>query len=313
MNKGPTDFLVTSEHRRFAEFCDACRRYRYIGLCYGVAGVGKTLSAQHYANWFGLQAYFHSPLPSAVEVAAAAGSTTVFYTPAVVNTPRDIVQDIQITRHRLRALAMDVWVQEQVAQQQARHQAEARLRPKKLAAPVVHSGHVVQISVSAATPSVESATMYTQQRQNAPDPTDLIIIDEADRLKTASLEQVRDIFDQGGIGVVFLGMLGIEKRLSRYPQLYSRVGFVHAFRPLSAAQVRDLLQRRWVPAGAALPAEGIVDEEARAAIIRVTGGNFRLLHRLLTQIARLVEINALHTVTSQVVEAARESLVIGTA
>jgi hypothetical protein len=59
--------------------------------------------------------------------------------------------------------------------------------------------------------------------------------------------------------------------------------------------------------------EGIADEEARAAIIRVPGGNFRLLHRLLTQIARLVEINALHTVTRQVVEAARESLVIGTA
>jgi len=108
MNKGPTDFLVTTEHRRFAEFCDACRRYRYIGLCYGAAGVGKTLSAQHYAHWFGLQAYFHSPWPSAVEVAAAAGSTTVFYTPAVVNTPRGIAQDIQITRYRLRALAIDV-------------------------------------------------------------------------------------------------------------------------------------------------------------------------------------------------------------
>ena len=45
----------------------------------------------------------------------------------------------------------------------------------------------------------------------------------------------------------------------------------------------------------------------------MTGGNFRLLHRLLTHIARLVEINALYTVTSQVVEAARENLVIGTA
>src|SRR5439155_23787232 len=80
----------------------------------------------------------------------------------------------------------------------------------------------------------------------------------------------------------------------RYPQLYSRVGFVHAFRPLSAAHVRELLQRKWTPAGVALPEEGVTDEEARAAIIRVTGGNFRLLHRHLTQIARLVEINALH-------------------
>jgi len=35
------------------------------------------------------------------------------------------------------------------------------------------------------------------------------------------------------------------------------------------------------------------------------------LHRLLTQIARRVEINALSHVTREVVEAARETLVIG--
>jgi DNA transposition AAA+ family ATPase len=126
------------------------------------------------------------------------------------------------------------------------------------------------------------------------------------------LEQVGDIFDQSDLGVVLIGMPGLEKRLSRYPQLYSRVGFVHAFRPLSATQVRELLQRQWVPAGVTLPEEGVTDEEARAAIIRVTGGNFRLLHRLLTQIARLMEINALPTITRHIVEAARESLVIGT-
>jgi len=51
-----------------------------------------------------------------------------------------------------------------------------------------------------------------------PEPTTLLLIDETDRLKTAGLEQVRDIFDQGGIGVVLIGMSGLEKRLSRYAQ-----------------------------------------------------------------------------------------------
>ena len=52
---------------------------------------------------------------------------------------------------------------------------------------------------------------------------------------------------------------------------------------------------------------------ASPRIIRITGGNFRLLHRLLTQIGRVLEINKLEKVTRAVVEAARESLVIGTA
>jgi hypothetical protein len=50
-----------------------------------------------------------------------------------------------------------------------------------------------------------------------------------------------------------------------------------------------------------------------ALIIRITGGNFRLLNRLLTQTQRILEINSLREVTKAAVAAARESLVIGQA
>ena len=152
---------------------------------------------------------------------------------------------------------------------------------------------------------------YIAKEKRIGDPTRLILIDEADRLKIVSLEQMRAIFDAGGIGLVLIGMPGIEKRLARYPQLYSRVGFVHEFRPLTKAQILKVLQARWRPEGVHLPIENF-DEESLAAIVRITGGNFRLLHRLLSQIGRILEINQLATVTVHVVDAARESLVIGT-
>ena len=47
------------------------------------------------------------------------------------------------------------------------------------------------------------------------------------------------------------------------------------------------------------------------AIARVTGGNFRLVQRLFSQIERVLTINGLASVTTEVVDAASETLVIG--
>ncbi len=81
---------------------------------------------------------------------------------------------------------------------------------------------------------------------------------------------------------------------------------------MRAEEVRRLLADHWPEMGLILPASGIADEEAIAAIIRITDGNFRLLRRLLSQVERLLCINRLEVVTVAVVEAARDNLVIGT-
>ncbi|MET3808150.1 hypothetical protein ABIB25_005179 [Nakamurella sp. UYEF19] len=46
-------------------------------------------------------------------------------------------------------------------------------------------------------------------------------------------------------------------------------------------------------------------------IVRITGGNFRLIERLMSQVARIMTINHLDSITPDGIEAAREVLVVG--
>ena len=87
----PASVIVeTLEHRRFAEFCDACRRYRYIGLCYGSPGVGKTLSARHYANWEKVQAYWNHQSRTKATLKEVSKGSVAFYTSPVVELAQAI-------------------------------------------------------------------------------------------------------------------------------------------------------------------------------------------------------------------------------
>ena len=139
--------------------------------------------------------------------------------------------------------------------------------------------------------------------------TELLIIDEADRLKTSGLEQLRDYFDRSDMGMILIGMPGFDRQLARYPQLYSRVGFAHQYRPLDVEDIPDVLAHYWQQLG--LPFDPTLADEAANTVTRITGGNFRLIERLMSQVGRVLEINQLDTITPEVVEAARQTLVVG--
>jgi DNA transposition AAA+ family ATPase len=261
----PQPFLVTREHRRFAEFAATVRQYHYIGLCWGPPGVGKTLSARHYAGADEWARWQHDlgigGEPGAVPEQLLTTRTAV-WTPSVAATTREVDRGLPRACQQI-SYAVDY------------HQ-------HGVVDPFVH---------------------YDSAGSGL---TELLTVDEADRLKTTGLEQVRDYYDRHHLGVILIGKPGIEKSLARYPQLYSRVGFAHEYHPLTRYELTAVLTRRWHTNDLTdddTPAQTI----AIATIARITGGNFRLVDRLLTQIERMREINHLRAVTPEAVEAAREA------
>ena len=278
-SSGNLNFVETVEHRRFAEFCDTCGGYQYIGLCYGPSGVGKTLSARRYSRWDYLEKIDGYAVPNEA-LESLIGIKTIFYTTPVVNTPGRISSDIDVLRSQLHTLAIEPLPREAA---QKLNQIEIRDDKYREEIFVTHdwlSGPAPKFKPTYA----EVSRKYVAKEKSIGDPTQLILVDEADRLRMASLEQMRAIFDEGWIGLVLIGMPGLEKRLARYAQFYSRIGFVHEFRPLNVTEMRRLLTKRWTPPGVTLPE---MDSEAVASVIRITGGNFRLFERLLTQIERI--------------------------
>lgn len=269
-------FIATKEHRRYVEFATAVRRSRTIGLCYGPAGVGKTASALRLSRWNAIGPELgpsHIWLPEEERDKEARRRERLGASCARTNTVFHTARVGAGWRQLRDELGQEMyWFECLVAQ----HTERRTGRPVRPAPPV-----------------------------------GLVIIDEAERLNAACLEWLRDEYDRRGMGLILTGMPGVEKRLSRYPQLYSRVGFAHEYRTLSPPELLFVLERHWRKLGLALNETDFTDTQAVAAVARITAGNFRLLQRLFTQIERVMKINELTTVTNDVVETARQTLVIG--
>jgi DNA transposition AAA+ family ATPase len=191
-------FVQTKEYRRFVEFCEVCRTSRYIGLCYGTAGVGKTEATWEYARWEEIE-----PLLSWHGVVQPRLSPenprphVALYTPTATVTARQIEKDIALLCWSLRVIG---------------EASRAVLQEVETVEGMVRPGQI-----------------------------DLVMVDEADRLKPLVLEVLRDVYDRRPMGLVLVGMPGLEKRLARYPQLYSRspLGKQHAWLLLKQSDSKE--------------------------------------------------------------------------
>ncbi len=203
-------FVETIEYNRFVEFCDACRRFRYIGLCYGAPGIGKTLSARRYSH----AEKIHSADKGTTNSDEQAPLDTILYTTSVINTPSRVDSAIRLAREGLVAKATRALHHEAAA---ALHEIRLREEARRQQ---IRNGTIFAIADQSPVDPVYLSTvqMFEARRRAFRDPTTLILVDEADRLQMNSLEQMRSIFDEGAAGMVLIGMPGIEKRMARFPQ-----------------------------------------------------------------------------------------------
>jgi DNA transposition AAA+ family ATPase len=264
MNK----FIKTKQYNQFYEFCNACRRDKYIGLCYGPAGAGKTQSAAHYTMFDKV----HESAKHAYTLSnpslnfSMSRLHAVLYTPSILTSPKIIIQEIKTLQQEFSALKTQSLYPEGVPD-------NIRLEKNNFA--------------------------------------ELVIVDEAERLKPVAFELIREMYDAGEATFIFIGMPGLEKMIERFPQLYSRVGFVHQFKNLGKNEVEFIITKYFSKLYKHIEEDNFSDQEAIATIIRMTSGNFRLINKLLKQSWRIMQVNCMTSLTAEILEAARKCLLIG--
>jgi DNA transposition AAA+ family ATPase len=116
-----------------------------------------------------------------------------------------------------------------------------------------------------------------------------IVVDEADHLVTnaSTIEALRGISDMCQTPVILVGMEKIQQKLSRFPQVASRIATVVKFEPVTEQDVmlvcRDM-------------SEVAIERELALELARQCGGRMRLVLNGLARIEQFAKVNGLDTV-----------------
>lgn len=131
----------------------------------------------------------------------------------------------------------------------------------------------------------------------------IIIVDEAQNLSDASLEELRLLSNletekQKLIQIILVGQPELQKRLQSegLRQLNQRITIRADLRPLSEQETSDYISFRLVKAG---KGSAIVDDKAKKMIHKITGGVPRLVNLITSRAMMVAYINSAHDIQNK--------------
>ncbi len=114
---------------------------------------------------------------------------------------------------------------------------------------------------------------------------EMLIIDEADRLKPKTFAEVRDFFDKLAISVVLIGTDRLDAVIKRDEQVYNRFRACYRFGTLSGEQFRQTVET-WEVDILRLPvASNLTSKDMMQVLAKATGGYLGLLDMVLRESA----------------------------
>lgn len=174
----PQHFVATKNFRRFGEMCDACRQARVVGLGYGPPGTGKTESAKQYAQWNLFKPYLPESLITFTGRSAMDGMYP--YRPfTFASAPLDGALQECRTEFYTPPVSASV----------------SRIEKEMLTLFAAFS-----YLVEAANQRHQGTEDFLVTRRFS-HLIELLIVDEANRLRDAGLEVIRDLADRGEFGL----------------------------------------------------------------------------------------------------------------